>query len=73
MTAIADKKDQPERTVDAFRGFTACLTRAQEKGVIYGAGARSKGDIKKSPTMVRRMKWERISSDVVIGSRAFQR
>jgi len=40
-----------ERTVEGFRGFTSCLTRAQEKGVIYGVGAWNVGEIKKSPAM----------------------
>jgi Multimeric flavodoxin WrbA len=41
-----------ERTVEGFRGFTdCCLTRAREKGVIYGVGAWHIGEIKKSPAM----------------------
>jgi len=40
-----------ERTVEGFRGFTSCLTRAHEKGVIYGVGAWNVGEIKKSPAM----------------------
>lgn len=41
-----------ERTVEGFRGFTdCCLTRAREKGVVYGVGAWHIGDIKKSPAM----------------------
>lgn len=51
MTAAVGKKDLLERTLESFRGFTACLTGAQEKGVIYGTGAWNKGDIKKSPAM----------------------
>ena len=40
-----------ERTVEGFRGFTSCLTRAREKGVVYGVGAWNVGEIKKSPAM----------------------
>jgi multimeric flavodoxin WrbA len=42
-----------ERTVESFRGFTACLTDAREKGVIYGTGAWQIGDINKSPAMTQ--------------------
>lgn len=51
MTAAVGNKDLLERTLESLRGFTACLTGAKEKGVIYGTGAWNKGDIKKSPTM----------------------
>jgi len=40
-----------ERTVEGFRGFTSCLTRAREKGVVYGVGAWNVGEIKQSPAM----------------------
>lgn len=43
-----------ERTVEGFRGFTdCCLTRAREKGVVYGVGAWHSGEIKKSPAMMQ--------------------
>lgn len=51
MTAAVSNKDLLERTLESLRGFTACLTGAKEKGVIYGTGAWNKGDIKKSPAM----------------------
>lgn len=51
MTAAVGNKDLLERTLESLRGFTACLTGAKEKGVIYGTGAWNKGDIKKSPAM----------------------
>jgi len=35
-----------ERTIDGFRGFTACLYGAKEKGIIYGTGVTDMGDIK---------------------------
>lgn len=40
-----------ERTLEGFRGFLDCLEGAEEKGVIYGAGAWKKGDIRTSPVM----------------------
>jgi multimeric flavodoxin WrbA len=51
VTAADPNKKAMERTIEGFRGFTYCLTGASEKGVIYGAGAWDKGDIKKSPAM----------------------
>lgn len=51
MTAAVGNKELLERTLESFRGFTACLTGAKEMGVIYGTGAWNKGDIKKSPAM----------------------
>lgn len=53
MTAAVKGKDLLERTLEGFRGFTSCLGRAREKGVIYGTGAWNAGDIKKSPVMVQ--------------------
>ncbi len=51
MTAAVGNQELLERTLESFRGFTACLTGAREKGVIYGTGAWNKGDIRKSPAM----------------------
>lgn len=48
--ADTDKKDM-ERTFEGFRGFTACLEGAQEKGTLYGVGAWQVGDIQASPTL----------------------
>jgi len=53
MTAAVGKKELLQRTLEEFRGFTSCLTGAKEKGVIYGTGARNKGDIKGSPAMAQ--------------------
>jgi len=50
-TAAADDKKLLERTIEGFRGFTDCLSDAQEKGVVYGCGAWKKGDILKKGTM----------------------
>ncbi len=51
MAAATGSKQALERTLEGFRGFTSCLNGAKEKGVIYGTGAWSKGDIKGSKTM----------------------
>ena len=53
MTAAVGRKDLLERTLEGFRGFTSCLSKAREKGVIYGTGAWSIGDIKGSPAMTQ--------------------
>lgn len=44
-TAADTEKHSLERTFDAFRGFTDCLTNANEKGLIYATGVWTKGDI----------------------------
>jgi len=51
MTAAVGNKALLERTLEGFRGFTACLSGAREQGVVYGSGAWNIGDIKKSPAM----------------------
>jgi len=51
MTAAVGNQGLLERTLEGFRGFTACLSGAREKGVIYGTGAWQAGDITKSPAM----------------------
>jgi len=51
MTVAVKSKDLLVRTLEGFRGFTACLSGAKEKGVIYRTGAWNKGDIKGSPAM----------------------
>jgi multimeric flavodoxin WrbA len=50
-TAADSNKAAMERTIEGLRGFTACLPRAREKGVVYGAGAWEMGDIQSSPAM----------------------
>lgn len=52
IVAAADtNKDEMERTIEGFRGFTYCLEGAVEKGIIYGTGAWQKGDIKGKKAM----------------------
>lgn len=51
VTAADDSKPAMERTLEGFRAFTSCLSRAKEKGIIYGTGAWNMGDIKEKPAM----------------------
>jgi len=51
VTAADTNKQEMERTLEGFRGFTYCLDGANEKGVVYGTGAWQIGDIKKSKAM----------------------
>ena len=53
VSAADTSKKAMERTLEGFRAFTSCLTRAKEKGVIYGTGAWKIGDIKKSKAMTQ--------------------
>lgn len=39
ITAAIKSKQAMERTLEEFRGFTSCLYKPKEKGVIYGTGA----------------------------------
>lgn len=50
MTAADTEKDNLERIMEAFRGFTEdCLEDAREAGIIYGTGAWQIGEIKATP------------------------
>ena len=40
-------------TIEEFRGFTACLEGATEKGIVYGTGAWEAGSIAGSPAVKR--------------------
>ena len=52
VAAADDNRDNMEKTLEGFRGFTEdCLEGAREKGIIYGTGAWQIGDIKNSPAM----------------------
>lgn len=47
MTAADTEKENLERTIEAFRGFTEdCLDGTREAGIIYGTGAWQAGEIK---------------------------
>ncbi len=51
VTAADSSRQAMERTLEGFRGFTSCLSGAKEKGIIYGTGAWSIGDIKNNGAM----------------------
>jgi multimeric flavodoxin WrbA len=51
ITAADNSNPAMERTLEEFRGFTYCLDRANEKGIVYGTGAWNMGDIKGKPAM----------------------
>ena len=52
IVAAADgSKPAMERTLEGFRGFTSCLTKPKEKGIVYGTGAWNMGEIKGKPAM----------------------
>lgn len=52
IVAAADSsKAAMERTIEGFRGFTACVDNPKERGIIYGVGAWQIGDIKSKKSM----------------------
>lgn len=51
VAAADESRPAMERTLEGFRGFTACLNGAEERGVIYGTGAWQMGDIVGMPAM----------------------
>jgi len=51
VAAAVNSKPAMERTLEEFRGFTSCLSRPKEKGIIYGTGAWEKGEIIGKPAM----------------------
>ena len=53
ILAAADTDiEMMQKTIEAFRGFTAdCLEDAREKGIIYGLGVWQKGEIQGSRVM----------------------
>ncbi len=51
VTAADSNKAALERTIEGFRGFTACLRGAKEKGIVYGGGAWEIGAVQKTHAM----------------------
>ncbi len=49
MTAADPNKSALKRTLESLRGFTTCLSNADEKGVIYGTSLTDIGDVQNSP------------------------
>ena len=63
IATAADERAAMERTMDGLRGFTDCLPGAKIRGLIYGAGAWQKGDIKTNKAMKEALdKGSRINS-----------
>lgn len=53
VTAAVNSQKAMERTIEEFRGFTACLNKPLEKGIIYGIGAWNIGDILKTKAVAQ--------------------
>ena len=51
LTAAEPDVKKMERTVESFRGFTACLEDPVERGILYGVGAWKIGDIQGMPIL----------------------
>lgn len=51
MTCADDNRAAMACTLECFRGFTACLNGAKEKGVIYGTGVYRPGEVMSSTAM----------------------
>ena len=51
MTCADDNRAAMACTLECFRGFTAYLNGAKEKGVIYGTGVYRPGEVMSSPAM----------------------
>ncbi len=51
MTAADEGKEAMDGTIDSFRRFLSCLDNPKEKGFIYGTGAGTIGEIKKTPAI----------------------
>ena len=51
MTAAHTDNTVMDCTLECFRGFAVCLNGAKEKGVIYGKGVYTPGQVKDTPYM----------------------
>jgi multimeric flavodoxin WrbA len=51
VTSNNPEKESLKPVIDGFRGFMSCYEGMREKGIIYGAGAGKKGDVKGHPAM----------------------
>lgn len=51
MTAADPNRSALKRTLESLRGFTSCLSNADEKGVIYGTGLTDIGEVQNSPAL----------------------
>lgn len=51
ISAAVSSSQEVQRTIEEFRGFTCCLEKPHEKGIIYGTSAWMIGDIRQSNAM----------------------
>lgn len=51
ITSTDREKEALDGTIMGFRGFVRCLYNGQERGIVYGNGARERGTIDKKPAM----------------------
>ena len=66
MTCADDNRAAMACTLECFRGFTACLNGAKEKGVIYGTGVYRPGEVMSSPAMKEATRWAKTSDFPVL-------
>ena len=48
-TCADEERESQERTLECFRGYADCVEGAVEKGIIYGTGVYTPGEIKDTP------------------------
>ncbi len=51
VTCTDKEKEALDGTIMGFRGFVRCLYNGQERGIVYGNGARERGTIDEKPAM----------------------
>ena len=49
VTCADEERESQERTIECFRGYADCVEGAVEKGIIYGTGVYTPGEIKDTP------------------------
>ena len=49
VTCADEDRESQERTLECFRGYADCVEGAVEKGIIYGTGVYTPGEIKDTP------------------------
>ncbi len=60
VTAAVRSKQALKTIIEGFRGFISLLSRAEEKGIIYGTGAGIWETSRKAKQWIKHMKWERL-------------
>ena len=51
MTAAEESDTVMDCTLECFRGLAACLDGSTERGVVYGKGVYTPGEIRNKPAM----------------------